>query len=187
MFIATRRNSNGPGGECRLLEVIFCEYVIRGSTPPHPDLLAFTNIKQAYKITVDKATSPILEGPGCNRWFEDPICECAMRGSLEPHPTRLRSPSITKGSGCPVIVPNSGTLGTATRSCRFEVPIWRNTQCESLRRRMLFSSHRHARKNYHSPRSACQNRESRTSKLRNVHFGESKSANDDAPSCSRPT
>jgi len=46
------------------LEVKFYEYVIRGISPPHPDLLAFTSIKQAYKIPVDKATSPILEGPG---------------------------------------------------------------------------------------------------------------------------
>ena len=64
MFIATTRNSKGPGCEYRLLEVKFCEYVIRGSPPPHPDLLAFTSIKQTYKITVDEATSPILESPG---------------------------------------------------------------------------------------------------------------------------
>ena len=51
------------------------------------------------------------------------FCECAMRGSLAPHPTRLRSPSTTEGSGCPVIVPNAGIFGPATRSCPFEVPI----------------------------------------------------------------
>ena len=110
-----------------------------------------------------------------------------MRGSPPPHPSRLTSPSTTKGSCCPAIELNTGTYGLTTRSCRFEVPIWRNAQCESLRRRVLCSSHRHARKNYHSPRSACQNRESRTSTLRNVYFGESRSANDDAPARSRST
>ena len=110
-----------------------------------------------------------------------------MRGSLAPHPTRVRNPSTTEGSCCPVIVLNAGTLSPATRSCRFEVLIWRNAQCESLRRHMLLSSHCHALKNYHSPRSTCQNRESRTSTLRNVYFGESRSANDDAPPRSRST
>ena len=42
---------------------LFGEYAIRAALPPHPTLLEFTNIKQAYTATVDQATPPILEGP----------------------------------------------------------------------------------------------------------------------------
>ena len=37
---------------------------MQGALPPNPTLLAFTNIKQTHTVTVDRATSPILEGMG---------------------------------------------------------------------------------------------------------------------------
>ena len=54
----------GPGGEYRLLEVLFCEYAMRGSPRPHPALLVFSNTKWTYAVTVDISIVGILEGPG---------------------------------------------------------------------------------------------------------------------------
>ena len=51
-------------GELVGLRALFCECAMQGAIPPHPTLLAFTNIKQTHAITVDKSTSPIWEGPG---------------------------------------------------------------------------------------------------------------------------
>ena len=57
---------------------------MQGALPPDPTILVFTNIKQAYTVTVDKATSPILEGPagyspirGPN--FANAECEALLR------------------------------------------------------------------------------------------------------------
>ena len=51
-------------GELVGLRAVFCECAIQGAIPPHLTLFAFTNIKQAYTVTADRATSPILEGTG---------------------------------------------------------------------------------------------------------------------------
>jgi hypothetical protein len=56
----------GSGGEYRLLEVPFCEYVMRGSTPPHPALLVFSSKERTYAITVNISIVRILEAPGVN-------------------------------------------------------------------------------------------------------------------------
>jgi len=45
------------------------KYSMRGSSPPHPTLLAFINIKHAYTVTASIATSPILEAPGAQSLF----------------------------------------------------------------------------------------------------------------------
>jgi hypothetical protein len=37
---------------------------MRGAQQPHPTLHVFTNIKHTYTFTVEKGTSPTLEGPG---------------------------------------------------------------------------------------------------------------------------
>jgi hypothetical protein len=58
------RESLRRRGELVGLRALFCEYAMQGALPPHPTLLAFTKIKQAHTITVEKVTSPILEGPG---------------------------------------------------------------------------------------------------------------------------
>ena len=42
----------------------FCECAMQGAIPPHPTLFVFTNIKQTYTVTAEKATSLILEGTG---------------------------------------------------------------------------------------------------------------------------
>ena len=56
----------GPGVECRLLEVTFCEYTMQGAPPPHPTLLVFQNLKQAYAATVFIATLRNSEDLGLN-------------------------------------------------------------------------------------------------------------------------
>ena len=73
---------------------------------------------------------------GKHRLLEVPCCEYARRGSLAPHPARLSYPSTKERLVCPVVVLNAGTLGPATRIRRFEVPNWRNTQCETVWRRI---------------------------------------------------
>ena len=54
----------GPGGECRLLEVQFCENAMRGSPTPHPALLVSSCAKWTYSVRVDMSIVGILEGPG---------------------------------------------------------------------------------------------------------------------------
>ena len=91
-----RRYLIGPGGECRLFEVKFCEYAMRGSLPPHPALLVSSNTEWTDAATVDICILHILEAPGVNiaYWRKVPSCECVMRGSPPPHPARLTSQSI---------------------------------------------------------------------------------------------
>jgi hypothetical protein len=92
----------GPGGECRLLEVTFCEYIMQDAQPPHPTPLVFTNTKQAYTVTIDKATSLYWRAQERTRRFEGPFGEYAMRGSPQPHPARLTS-SRTKQTSLPTV------------------------------------------------------------------------------------
>ena len=67
-----------------------------------------------------------------------PICEYAMRRSERPHPALLVSPSTKEGSNCPAMLLSAGVFELATRSYPFEVPTWRNAQCDAVRRRMIF-------------------------------------------------
>ena len=113
---------------------------MQGAIPPHPTLLAFTNIKRTYKVMVDKATTPILGPGGVHAGLRAQFCEYAMRGSLAPYPTRLRSPSTNEGYTCPATVLNAGVFGQATRIRQYGGPIWRNTQCEAVRRRIPLGS-----------------------------------------------
>ena len=126
---STRRRREFVG-----LRVLFCEYAMQGALSPHPTLLAFTNIKQAYTGTVDIATSPILEGRGCTRWFDGPILRMA---NARQSGAASHSAQFSKHQGgvkCPVTVLNTDAFGPATHTRQFEGPIWRNAQCEAVRR-----------------------------------------------------
>ena len=93
-----------------------------------------------------------------NRRFEGvPICECAMRGSKRPDPALLVSPSTEQESNFPVMLLSVGVFGLAARSCPFEVPIWRNAQCDAVRRRIQFGSGLQASNTHNSRRRECQN------------------------------
>ena len=69
----------GPGGVLAGLMASFCEYAIQDALPPHSTLLAFTSTKQAFSVTVDQETSPILEARGRTRWFEGPVLRMRIR------------------------------------------------------------------------------------------------------------
>ena len=77
---------------------------MQGALPPHSTLLAFTNIKQTYMVTVDKANSPVLEGPGAYSPDRGPnSAKYAMRGCPPPDPTELGCP-ITKQASLPTLI-----------------------------------------------------------------------------------
>ena len=67
--ISTVRISYSPGGKCRLFQVPFCEYAMRGSPGPHPTLLMFTDIKCSHAVMVDTSTVRISEGPGVSNAY----------------------------------------------------------------------------------------------------------------------
>ena len=54
----------GSGVGHRLLEVPFCEFVMRGSPSPHSALLVFSNTKWTYAVTVGISIVRVLEAPG---------------------------------------------------------------------------------------------------------------------------
>jgi len=114
---------------------------MQGSLPPHPTLLAFTSINSTYTVTVEKRHFAYIGEPGgVLAGLSALFCVYAMRGSLAPYPTRPRSPSTNDGYTCPVKVINAGVFDPAIRIRQFEGPIWRNTQCEAVRRRISLSS-----------------------------------------------
>ena len=55
-----KRESSRRRRKLVCLRALFSEYAMQGALPPHPTLLAFTNLNQAYAVTVDQATSPIF-------------------------------------------------------------------------------------------------------------------------------
>jgi len=60
----------------------------------------------------------------------------------------------------------------------FRGPIWRNTQCEAVRRRMIFGPRCHAPNNHRPARCVCQNSESPTSTPGMSDLAKSRSASD---------
>ena len=72
----------GSGGKNRLLEVPFCDYVMRGSPRPHPTLLVFSDTKCSHAATVDIFIVGISEAPSRHRPFEGPFGE--MRNARRP-------------------------------------------------------------------------------------------------------
>ena len=64
--ISTVRISEAPGGEYRLLEVIFCECAMRGRPQPHPALLVSPCTKWTYAVTADMPFVGISEVSGVN-------------------------------------------------------------------------------------------------------------------------
>jgi len=99
---------------------------MQGALPPNPTILVFPNINQAYTVTVDKATSLVLEGPAGYSPIRGPnFANAECEALLPPHLTRLRPSSTNEESEHPVMAPNAGTLAPATRIRRFKVPILR--------------------------------------------------------------
>ena len=87
------RYLRGPGVECRLLEVPFCEYAMQGSETPHPALLVPPSTKRSYAVKVGVSTVRISEAPGVNivHWRSH-FCDYVVRGTPPPHPARPRVP-----------------------------------------------------------------------------------------------
>jgi len=54
------RYLRGLRGECRLLDVPFCECAMRGSPRPHPTLLVFSNTNWTYEVGVCGYGGPIV-------------------------------------------------------------------------------------------------------------------------------
>ena len=163
------------------LRAQFGECAMKGTLQPHPTLLAFTNINLAQTVTVEKAAAPILEGPEAHLCFRGPHFASMQCGSVRgriPLCSCLQAPSGRMRLWWTYLPRESW------RHRVVNIAYWRslfaNTQCEAVWRCITLGSRRHAPNKHHPPRLACQNRKSRTSTPR-ILFGESRSANYDAP------
>ena len=96
--VSTVRISEAPEVNIAYWRFQFCEYAMRGSQGPHPELLASSSTKWSYVAMFEISTMRILEAPGVNvAYSRTPICEYAMRGIQRPHPAMLM-PTSTKWS-----------------------------------------------------------------------------------------
>jgi len=124
------------------LRAQYGEYSQRDSPPPHPALIALTHIKQAYAATMFIATGRNSEGPGVNV-----VCLRDQYGE------RLNARQSTAASHSVVWISTHQTHtnldGDRVKTGNLEGgfvkspsrgPIWRNTQCEAVHRRILLYS-----------------------------------------------
>ena len=149
--ISTVRISEGPVGEHRLLEVPFCECAMRGSDRPHPALLVFharSGCMRSRWIYL-RCESRRPRGVNIAYWrslFANAQFEAVWR-CITLGPCRHAPKSITLDGDCV----KTGSLRRVVVASRFRGPIWRNLQCEAVRRRTIFSSLRHAQNAQHPP------------------------------------
>ena len=121
----------------------FCECEMRGSPRAYSAQLRSTRTNDELIVTVGASKHEMF-------YCESRKSPIRMRNasSQRPHPALLVSPSTKQGSNCPAILLIAGVSRLATRSCPFEVRIWRNAQCSAVSRPMIFGSLRHARNNH---------------------------------------
>ena len=148
-----KRESSRRRRELGGLRALFCECAIQGTLPPQPTLLALTNIKYAHTVTVDKATAPILEGPGAYSPIRVPHFANAKCGSVRgriPLCSCLQAPSGRMRLWWTYIPCESRRLRGVN------IAYWRsrfaNTQCEVVWRCIVLGSRHHARNKHHSRR-----------------------------------
>jgi len=95
-----------------------------------------------------------------HRRFGDPNLRVRNATQSEAASRSARVSKHQKGLNYASLLLSAGVFGLATRSCPFEVPIWRNAQCEAVRRRIPIGPRIQAPNRYHPRRRACQKRES---------------------------
>ena len=110
---------------------------MRGIKRPHPALLASSNTKWTYTITVDMSLVDISGGGwGEYRLSEVPFCEYAMRVGPGPHSSLL----VSSDTKCTCTITADMPIVPISEGPGMNIAYWRshlaNTQCESARPRI---------------------------------------------------